>query len=223
MGVRIKEAESAHPDRMWAMHISRVHPVFHHNIIRCLHRDEFPRQQRSKFHWVPDWTSYHCIGSVGEKESVEEEQGSKKVTERWLRGCLLQPAIDDSSYRQVTLSFTSVIIESYKSLLVIPHLVCAAQYPFAKVILYVDSPIQGTVDTDLHRLVEAGWVNEIRLVERDPVSYKKVMEGVFNPPNSISTNVGNKGLLSYVQGLQECDTDYCLHFDDGILSKQTQI
>ena len=102
-GVRIKGTESAHPDQMWAM---RVHPVFHHNIIRCLHRDEFPRQQRSKFHWVPDWTSYHCIGSVGEKES-EEEEGSKKVTERWLRGCLLQPSIDDSSYRQVTLSFTA--------------------------------------------------------------------------------------------------------------------
>ena len=59
-------------------------------------------------------------------------------------------------------------------------------------------------------------MNEIRLVERDPISYKRVLEGVFNPPNSISTHVGNKGLLSYVQGLQECDTEYCLHFDDGM-------
>ena len=214
-GPCVQEGEYSHPDRMWAMHIGGVHPIFHHNIIRCLDRDVFPRQQKRHYLWVPEWTSFHCTGGYeGEKES-EGEEGSKK--ERWLKGCHIPPIID-SRYRRVTLSFTTVVAESWKSLLFIPHIICSALYPFSNIIIYVDSVVPRIVYTEFQRLIESGWVNEIRLVESDPAVYQPMLDGVFNaPPNTtIETKVwGAKGLLSYVQGLEECDTEYCLHLDDG--------
>ena len=128
------------------------------------------------------------------------------------------PPIIDSRYRRVTLSFTTVVAESWKSLLFIPNIICSALYPFSNIIIYVDSVVPRIVYTEFQRLIESGWVNEIRLVESDPAVYQPMLDGVFNaPPNTtIETKVwGAKGLLSYVQGLEECDTEYCIHIDDG--------
>lgn len=205
--------------QMWAMRIGGVYPLFHENIIRCLEQDAFPQTQKGKLDWVSQWTSYHCP-LVTEDPEIK----SQMTLARWERGCLMSPVIDPKG-RNVTLSITTTTRRITKTMMHVPHLICNSMYPFTKSILYVD----GEIDSNFIRLLEAGWVNEMRRIENNRTIFEPMMRRIFNytsqsgeeEVNPFAHSNGQGGLLAYAQSYDDCDTEYCLHFDDGISMKAT--
>ena len=199
-----------------------MYAAFRPNVIGCLERGFYPPQQKGQSDWVEDWTTFDC-------EDEEAMEIFEEKTKRWLRGCPLPPITssthDEMTNRSVTLSFTATENEASKVLLNIPNLICNSMYPFTKVIVYVDTRdaravgVRGDLANQLNKLMDGGWIHEIRLVESDPTKQQRLLARVFDTSEPINTHVrGTKGFLSYVQGIEECDTNYCVHFDVGSLN-----
>lgn len=135
----------------------------------------------------------------------------------------------------VTIYFLVTQNDWWRVPLHIPHLIRTSMYPFAKIIVYVDSdilpssssinnnplPPDSQLARELNKLKGEGWISEIRLVEMNRTRYDRILSSVFDSKDSISpmliySDVGQRrGFLSYIQGLEECDTQYCAHFDIG--------
>ena len=85
-------------------------------------------------------------------------------------------------------------------------------------------PPDSKLTHELKRLQEEGWITEIRLVEMNQSRYEKILLNVFDADKKdrISPMLAyykagqRRGFLSYIQGMEECDTQYCAHFDVGM-------
>lgn len=114
----------------------------------------------------------------------------------------------------------------------IPHLIMSARYSFHSVIVYIDERLDfvnisqtreqdAVLMKELFALKNASVIDEIRIVERDLKKTKQIYSKVFR--NSDTANIPrgdtfwrlNRGLLSYIQAMEECNTEYCAHLDSG--------
>ena len=208
--------DSDQSERLWALNIRGLHPAFSAKIIRCLDNGRFPLAQRGHPDWVRDWYLFDC------EEDEEEDEPLP-----WEKGCPRVP-LADTNTPTVTLSFTVTHSEWWKVALHVPLIICNSLYPFTKVIVYVDGgpnvtpsedplPAHTQLAIELNKLLVGGWIHEIRLVERNTLLAQQILRNVFESQTTIETHVkGPRGFLSFAQELEECDTQYCVHFDIGM-------
>jgi len=127
---------------------------------------------------------------------------------------------------QVTIAFTSTHSEWWKIPLHLPHLIKSAAYPFSRSILYITavddvykpqcatdrSALEKEISYTMRKIIEDGWVDEIREI-KDTKKLLKSASEIIESPNEAT--VRSKDFLALVQFLEDCVTAYCAHLDLG--------
>jgi len=146
---------------------------------------------------------------------------------------------EDPSLPSVTLSFTVTGSEWWRIPTQIPHLIHNSQYLFTQIVVYIDntpssdscaspahplnthdnnSLINQELARELHILKSIGWIDGVRLIETDPPKYVPILAKVFKSDcPAIDLRMPKKGVVSFVQPLEDCKTTYCAHLNLGKL------